>query len=241
METEHIIRMIKYNSTHDYIFSRLDTNLRNYILEMLKRLDAADFKEIYDNGTFEFSDLPIPYDVLNSKTNKNISFSNEIRAEFSGLLQKINKEGTNLEYPYVLVGKNGEFSTINAMQAGGKQSCGYDWQKITELVNNLEDGSLVAIFHTHPKAIGEEHKTLFNKQTKVLEELGVKPNGLNLSLADIYACQYLDGIVKKTGKNISVQSVVLMHDGTLVAFSTQNKPQLNLLMNVKENKPEIVK
>ena len=86
---------------------------------------------------------------------------------------------------------------------------------------------MISIFHTHPKPI--KHNTLYNKYKEILEKFGVKPDGLNLSLSDIYANQYLDMLCKKYNKNdILPQSTILMHDGTLISFSTKNGVHLTI-------------
>lgn len=242
MKTQHIIRMIKYDSTHDFIFDHLDSNLREYVVELLENLDWTYFKEIVSNGEFEFYDLPIPYEKIAKNNNKLTSFSDNINSQLKTLLSKINKEGTNVEYSYFLVDGNGtgEYTEMIEMPVGKKQNCTFDWQKISEYISTIPNGSSLALFHTHPKAIGQEHKTLYNKDNR-LKNFGVKPEGLNLSLADVYACQYLDVLAKRTGKKINVQSVVLMHDGTLVAFSNNEKPSLDLVTKFKLNSSEIIK
>jgi len=76
------------------------------------------------------------------------------------------------------------------------------------------------LLHTHPNPLDKQHNTLYNKYPEKLSVLGVQPNGLNISLADIYAGQYLQMLVEKHGKEIDTESTILMFDGTLISFST---------------------
>ena len=102
-----------------------------------------------------------------------------------------------------------------------------------ELKNNLRDvektieqttePTHLALFHAHPKPTeGTTHNTLFNKYPDALKSLGVRENGLNLSLADVATLQYLNHLVSKNNKQhlITTESVVLMHNGELIGFNT---------------------
>ena len=92
--------------------------------------------------------------------------------------------------------------------------------------------------HTHPAPLGKEYNTLFNKYKDKLSQLGIKPDGLNLSLADVNIQLVVDNAIKKMGKNVSLESVVLMHDGSLVSFSTNNGLTLTHESQLERHKEE---
>ena len=172
---------------------------------MLLKLDANEFKEINPRAEFDFSCLPIPYASLKRiNNNEKTTYSQTIKHKLGELLNAINKEGTNLEYSYLFTGKgsnkNNNYNNYEPMKVGLSQSVQYDWKRIEECIKQSNKGSTLSIFHTHPKSIKQQHNTLYNKHKEILEKFGVKPDGLNLSLSDIYANQYLDMLCKKFGK-----------------------------------------
>lgn len=237
MTVDEIKQIFAHNPTNKYIVARLDDNALGIIADILSNVDSNDFKEINPNGQFDLTDIPIPYELLDQKENaKPQQRSEEIDNEINTLLEDINKEGSNFEYPYAFNGQNGSISNIEKMPAGERQACQYDWSYINDFIKNNDNAEL-NLFHTHPKPIGQEHNTLFNKYPDQLSALGVKPQGLNISVSDLYAQMYLEGLVKQSGKNISTQSTILMHDGALVSFSTQNG--INLTENKKLERSQI--
>lgn len=231
MTEEQMLNICSANLTNRYICEHLDDKTMDMCMDMLLKLDANDFKEINPNAEFDFSWLPIPYDKINKGSQaKRTTYSPKVKQEFEKLLKLINEEGTNKEYSYMLVGLKEDCETytdFSPMLIGSNQAVDYDWKKIEVfLKGDLQDINF-SIFHTHPKAIGEEHKTLYNKYKMIFKEFGVKPDGLNLSLSDIYANQYLDMLCQKCERgNLTCESTVLMHDGTLISFSTKNGVEL---------------
>ncbi len=107
-----------------------------------------------------------------------------------------------------------------------KTSCSYNWGKIEILLKKIKEvdknNFTIAIFHTHPNLFGEKYGTLFEKHEEKYKELGIQPNGLNISLADIYANMYLDMLLKKYCLPQVAESIILMHDGRVVSFNTKN-------------------
>ena len=238
MNINEIKQILSHNPTNKYIVSQLDDNTFGMIADILSNVEAKDFKEINPEGQFDFTDIPIPHEMLEKKENsKPIKRSQEIEEEIKKLHDQINKEGTNLEYPYVFDGKENQISNIEKMPAGASQACNYDWNYINNLIKN-QDNTNITLFHTHPKPSGQEHNTLYSKYPEKLSALGVKPQGLNLSVADIYAQMYVDKLIKDNGKNITAQSTVLMHDGSLVSFSTQQGLALTEDIKLKQNKEQ---
>lgn len=241
MTEEQIFAICSANPTNRYICRHLDEKTLGLCLDMLLQLNADDFKEINANAEFDFSCLPIPCANLESAKQQHPNFSHEVKQELDKLLKAINTEGTNLEYSYLLTGscENNSYTNFEPMKVGLSQTVEYDWQKIEEYIKQCDKDDKLSIFHTHPKPIKQQHNTLYNQNREKLEKFGVKPDGLNLSLSDIYANQYLDMLCKKFGKeDITPESTVLMHDGTLISFSTKNGVKLTsehkLVLNKKE-------
>lgn len=231
MTDEQMFTICSANPTNRYICQHLDEKTLDLCIEMLLKLDANDFKEINSNADFDFSCLPIPYTSLeNAQQNGHQpNFSSKVKKELDRLLKAINTTGTNLEYSYLLTGskKNNEYTDYEPMKVGLSQTVEYDWQRIEDFIKKCDKDVKVSIFHTHPKPINQQHNTLYNKYKEILEKFGVKPDGLNLSLSDVYANQYLDMLCKKFGRDeITPESTVLMHDGTLISFSTKNGVEL---------------
>lgn len=225
-----MIAICSANPTNRYICQHLDDKTLDLCMEMLLKLDANDFREINPNAEFDFSCLPIPYNLLdNANQEKGTIVSPQVKHELIQLLGAINREGTNLEYSFLLTGSKGNniYSSFEPMNVGLSQTVAYDWKRIEEYIKQCDKNTILSIFHTHPKPIGQQHNTLYNKHKDILEKFGVKPDGLNLSLSDIYANQYLDMLCKKYGReDIIPESTVLMHDGTLVSFSTKKGVRL---------------
>lgn len=231
MTEEQMFKICTATPTNRYICQHLDEKTLDLCLDILLKLDADDFKEINPSAEFDFSCLPIPYSNLESAQHEgqHSKFSTEVKQELDKLLKSINIEGTNLEYSYLLTGprENNIYNNFEPMKVGMLQTVEYDWQRIEEYIKQCDKDIKLSIFHTHPKPIKQQHNTLYNKHKETLEKLGVKPDGLNLSLSDIYANQYLDMLCKKFGKEeIAPESTVLMHDGTLISFSTKNGVRL---------------
>ncbi len=231
MTEEQMFKICSATPTNRYICQHLDEKTLDLCIEMLLKLDADDFKEIDSNAEFDFSCLPIPYSNLESaqQDRQQPTFSTEVKRELDKLLNAININETNLEYSYLLTGssKNNIYTNFKPMKVGMSQSVEYDWQRIEDFLKQCDKDFILSIFHTHPKPINQQHNTLYNKHKETLEKFGVKPSGLNLSLSDIYANQYLDMLCKKFGRDeITPESTVLMHDGTLISFSTKNGVKL---------------
>lgn len=231
MTEEQMFKICTATPTNRYICQHLDEKTLDLCLDILLKLDADDFKEINPSAEFDFSCLPIPYSNLESVQHEgqHSKFSTEVKQKLDKLLKLINKEETNLEYSYLLTGSNGNniYTNLEPMKVGMSQTVEYDWQRIEEYIKQCNKDVKLSIFHTHPKPIKQQHNTLYNKHKETLEKFGVKPSGLNLSLSDIYANQYLDMLCKKFGRaEITPESTVLMHDGTLISFSTKNGVRL---------------
>lgn len=240
MTEEQMLNICSANPTNRYICQHLDDKVMDMCMDMLLKLDANDFKEINPDAEFDLTCLPIPYDKINKDSQaRQTTYSPRVKQEFEKLLNLINKEGTNKEYSYILAGLKEDkenYTDFSPMLIGTNQAVDYDWKRIKIfLKEDLKDINF-SIFHTHPKAIREEHKTLYNEHKEIFEEFGVKPDGLNLSLSDIYANQYLDMLCKKYGKDITPESTVLMHDGTLISFSTKDGIKLTSEQNFEQNK-----
>lgn len=244
MTEEQMLNICSANPTNKYICKHLDDKTMDLCMDMLLKLDANDFKEINLDAEFDFTWLPIPYDKINKDSQaRQTAYSPKVEQEFEKLLNLINKKGTNKEYSYILSGlkKNKKIYTkFSPMCVGTNQAVDYDWKKIEKDLQNNSNDINYSIFHTHPKAIGEEHKTLYNKHKEIFEQFGVKPDGLNLSLSDIYANQYLDMLCQKCGRdNITCESTVLMHDGTLISFSTKNGVKLTSEHKIELNEEKV--
>ena len=246
MTDEQVSLICNANPTNRYICKRLDEKTLNLCKAMLSKLDANEFKEINPDAKFDITWLPIPIEsIKNGENLKDAKYSDEVNKEFQTLLKAINHKGTNFEYSYVLIGMQTEeekYSDAYIMYKGGTQAVNYDWKRIEEFLKKDLRNVNFSIFHTHPKAIGAEHKTLYNEHKEIFEEFGVKPDGLNLSLSDIYANQYLDMLCEKYGKDYNIESTVLMHDGTLISFSTRDGVKLTseqkLELNTQKNEEQ---
>ena len=238
MTEEQMLNICSANDTNLFIYASLDKETRKLCEDMLLKLDANDFKEINPDAVFDFTWLPIPYDKLEKSTQDNqITYGSNVQQEFKNLFKNINKKGTNREYPYVFYDqKEGkEENEIHKMANGDSEKCDYDWEWIRNFVKEHK-GTNMTLFHTHPNPLGKQQKTLFNKYSEELREFGVKPNGLNLSLSDIYAQMYLEMIISANNPNLTSQSLVLMHTGELVAFSTKNGVKLEHYKKLEQNK-----
>ena len=64
--------------------------------------------------------------------------------------------------------------------------------------------------------------------------MGVKPDGLNLSMADLIVNMKMDEMIDKSGHDMTAQSYVLMHDGQFVGFSTKNGIALEGSQKIQE-------
>ncbi len=245
------IEIMLNNNTNSIITSFLSKTkigenytLANYVLDILEKLPAEDFQELNENGKFSFLDIPIPIGKISSQNSETkTTFSKEILDECSSLLSLINKENTNVEYPYGLFGKDDQFTGFEKMydeknvEELGKQSVQYDNQWINNYVNDqTNDNSNLALMHTHPSSLGKGHDTLFNKHKDIMKQFGVEDDGLNISLADINQQIYMNNAIKASGKNIKFESVILMHDGRLVSFDSENGLQLTNLLTIEKSK-----
>lgn len=244
MEINEIKQILNYNDTNKNLIGKLDEKSYALVADILYNLPSEEFVEINPNAKFSLLDVPLPLDYITKKENINQKekFSPEIQNEFNNLLQKINNKGTNVEYPYGLLGdqsNNTDYQSFAKMYKDEdiatleNQAVNYDSNWLNSQVSN-KDNINVALMHTHPAPLDKQHDTLFNKYPEILSELDVKPSGLNLSLADINTQIVVENAIKNTGKNINFESVVLMHDGSLVSFSTKdglsltNQQQLSL-------------
>lgn len=204
-------------------------------MSTLSLLNAEDFKEINPSAPFEYDDLPLPVGNLptvNSGTSQENKYSRTIKKQLFKTLAEINntradqKTPTNHEHPGVLIGKKGEAATYSELKScgkGQKQTCNYDWDEIEKIIKQTTEPTHLALFHAHPKPTeGTTHNTLFNKYPDTLKSLGVRENGLNLSLADVATLQYLNHLVSNSNKQqlITTESIVLMHNGELIGFNT---------------------
>lgn len=239
MTIEEIARIIKANPTNNFIFNNLDTNTKDIVIDLLLEVDSNDFKELNSDGKFEFSSLPIPYEKLETKSDPehNLTFSHSLIIKMQELLNKINSQNENYEYPalffrtesYEEKYNNGKSMSNNLH----KTNCSYDWLEIKRLLSKVKDGNeknfTIALFHTHPNLFGEKYGTLFEKYEKQFTKLGIKPSGLNISLSDIYANMYLDNMLKENHLPQIAESIILMHDGRVISFVTNNG------INITEN------
>lgn len=224
MTIEEIFKIANANATNKFITQHLDNETLEIIISIMEKLDSSCFKEINPDAEFEFTDIPIPYKLLNKGDGKQTKISAELHKQFSGLLQKINEKDTNIEYPFVMrsLEDNDEYSKLKPFDNGGLQTCSFDWEWIEDYIKNLDGKIKLSLLHTHPNPLDHQHNTLFNKYPEILSECKVQANGLNISLEDVYACQYLQMLAEKYNKEIEVESCILMFDGTLISFSTKN-------------------
>lgn len=241
MTDEQVFAICYANATNRYVCQHLDGVTMDLCVSILMELDANEFKEINPDAEFDFLCLPIPYDKIAGFDGAGqTNYSPNVQKEFDKLLDLINKEGTNKEYSYALIGlqeENEKYSGIYSMNVGSSQSVEYDWNRIQEFLQSDQKNVNFSIFHTHPKAISEQHNTLFNKHQEIFEEFGVRPDGLNISLSDIYANQYLDMLCAKYGRDdITCESTILMHDGALISFATKNGVELTGQQYFEKNK-----
>ena len=238
MNENDIVKIVYANPTNRHITQHLDEQSLQTIIGILEKLNANDFKEINPNATFDYTDIPIPYNQLQKSNDSEPAFSKGIQKDFIKLLKKINTKGTNIEYPFIMqTEKNmNEYSKLKPFETGSSQTCQYDWAYIEDIIKNSNKKLKLSLVHTHPNPLDNQFTTLFNKYKKELSELGVKPNGLNISLADVYATQYLQMLAEKYGKDISTESVILMYDGTLISFTTNNGITLTSERNLEQEK-----
>lgn len=240
MTIDEIFKIANANPTNKFIIQNLDDKTLEIIIAIMENIDANDFKEINKDAEFELNDIPIPYKQLTETPERNTSYSEELHEQFLELLQKINEKDTNIEYPFVMrsLENNTEYSKLKSFDNRGFQSCSYDWEWIENYVKNANGKIKISLLHTHPNPLDHQHNTLFNKYSKQLSECGVQPNGLNISLADIYAGQYLQMLVDKYGKEISTESTILMFDGTLISFSTKNGISLTAELQIENTQQQ---
>jgi len=102
MELDEAIKILTANKTNRLITENLNPEITDFIISALLELDANDFKELNPNGTFEYGDIPIPYRQLNKYQNEQTTFSCDLQEHLEEILQSINTEGTNIEYPFVI-------------------------------------------------------------------------------------------------------------------------------------------
>lgn len=241
MKIDDVCRIMDYNKVNSALCDALDDRTLGIVADILQHLPAEDFIELNPNVSetekskmFSLFDVPIPIGSLQSNKDETKHFSQSVNQEFVDLLGKINKEGTNVEYPYALFGENNGYNQAHKMydpnniEKLGKQAVEYDSLWLSEFVSKNDNVSL-ALMHTHPAPINKEHNTLYNKHQEILSQLGVRPDGLNISLADVNTQFVVGNQIKNMGKNIQFESVILMHDGSLVSFSMDNG--LNLTCN----------
>lgn len=224
MTIEEVVKIAQATKTNKFIMKHLDEDTILMIVQIMEGLDANDFKEINPDAEFEFNDIPIPYKKLSKQTETQLSFSEDLQEYLKQVLKDINKEGTNREYPYIVRSdeNSDEYSKLKPFETGTSQTCKYDWGFIEEYIKGSDKKINISLLHTHPNPLDEQHKTLYNKYAETLSKFGVEPNGLNISLADVYAEQYLEMLIEKHGSNMSASSTILMHDGTLISFNTKN-------------------
>lgn len=230
MTIEEIAKIIQANPTNKFIFNHLDENTQNIIMDLLTEVDAKDFKELNPDGKFEFLSLPIPYEKLSPKSSEQQgpTYSHNIVDKMQELLGKITSKDENYEYPALFFRTGIYDEKYNAGKNMSdnlrKTDCSYDWETIKKLIETVKEEDkenfTIALFHTHPNLFGEKYGTLFEKYEEQFSKLGVKPDGLNISLADIYANMYLDNMLKEHALPQIAESVILMHDGRVVSFAT---------------------
>lgn len=236
MTQEEIEKIFHYDKTHEFIYEHLDDNTLSVVKQILSVCNAQDFKEFSKEAKFDLTDVPIPISIIpNADVFHEPRMTKEVSEKLQKLLDTINAENTNKEYPIFLAGFSDDiegYSATREMSIGNETSCQYDWKWIKNFVKQNGDMD-VSIFHTHPNPLGIKQETLYNKYPNELAQFGVKPNGLNLSLSDIYAQMYLELIIEKSNPTISSESLVLMYDGNLIAFSTQNGVKCNSETTIK--------
>ena len=228
------------NMPNRYLFHTLDLDSVDLIARVMEVLPAKAFQELNADADFEIINVPLPISSL-PKGEVEVKLSEEIEGKIKNLLPLINADGTNKEYPYVFMGENGDIlSKMHKMEVGEDESCAYDWDWIENEIATNENLTDIALFHTHPKEISTPHKTLYNKYPMELKKVGVEADGLNLSVSDIYANMYLDYLALKYDREIKTHSLVLMHNGKLIDFSTSDgiKLESETILN-KENELEI--
>lgn len=223
MENQDVFSVIKANETNKLIFNGLGKEKQLDTLEMLSVLPSNAFKELNAGGEFTFDDLPVPLvEDKSTFVDDGVTYSEEIKKEIASLLSMINDPATALEYPYLFYGTGKDASKIEQFKTGGTQTCSYDWDKITEVVRSLNDGDNICLFHTHPKPFGSKHKTLASTYPDELKEFGVKQDGLNLSVSDLYLIEHLEKIAKENGKELNISGMVLMHTGEVVSYKVED-------------------
>jgi len=232
MTIEEIKKIFTCNQTNQQLASVLNDDALGAVADVLLNVPASDFVELNPDATkkglFSLSDVPVPVDLLDKeRVNEGATFSPEINVKMNQFLNDINEVGTNVEYPCALYGENNNYGNLHKMykeqdiEKLAKQSVVYDAGWVSNFVSKNDNCNL-ALMHTHPASLGKDHNTLFNKYKEQLSQLGVKPDGLNISLQDVYTQKVVEDQIKSLGKNISLESVILMHDGTLVSFNTKN-------------------
>ena len=236
MTEADILKIASANATNRYISQHLDGLTTMFILELMENLDANDFKEINPDGQFEFNDIPIPYGMLTKARTPKQEISEKVKNRMSEVLSLINENRTNLEFPFLLESSanSQEYSILLPFSSGGSQSCSYDWKMIEKKIAESEGRTKMSLLHTHPNPLGTKHQTLFNKYPEIMAKMGVKPDGLNISIADIYAQQYLEMLVEKYGKDIETESTILMHDGKLISFETKDGVKLTSQQEIEK-------
>lgn len=242
MTDEQILEICMANQNNILAYYALDDKSRENCLSMLMALDANEFKEFNKDAEFEFLDLPVPISQLDAANASVATFTQDIQDDMNKLLKRINEKGTNLEYPFVLSGdgeSDEKYNRFEYIPQGGvagelqTQSVSWDNEKLNEKLREVESGGSFSLFHTHPKPIGQQHKTLYNEHRELFDEFGVKPDGLNLSLADVAGVAAIDRYFIQVGKDVVPESTILMHDGSLVSFSTRDGLQLTSQLNLQ--------
>lgn len=242
MTDEQILGICMANQNIILAYYGLDDKSRDRCFDMLMELDANEFKEFNENAKFSFLDLPVPISQIGRASVKEPSIAPDIQDDLNKLLKLINQEGTNLEYPFVLSGdgeSDEKYTRFEYIPEGGstgelqKQSVSWDNKRLNEKLREVKNGGSFSLFHTHPKPIDQQHKTLYNEHQELFDKFGVKPDGLNLSLADVAGVAAIDRYFTQVGKDVVPESTILMHDGTLVSFSTRGGLQLTSQRNLQ--------
>ena len=238
MTIEECTKIAYANPTNSYITEHLDDNTLGLVISILEKLDASNFKELNPNAPFDYTDIPIPYQQLQKSQQQTTNFSSTLRKCFDDCLKAINQEQTNVEYTSILKSNenSNKYCKIKPFQKGSTQACSFDWNEIENIIKNSDTSFKLSLLHTHPNPLKDEFNTLYNSNKKVLSELGVKPNGLNVSLADVYSLQYLQMLTEKHNKKIETESTILFYDGTLISFSSQHGIQLTSERNLNLEK-----
>lgn len=230
MTEQEIKQIFLCDNTHREIWKRLGKEGQSLVCEILTELPADEFKELNPLAAFDITDVPIPYSRLICSNKSALKLTSELESKMSELLQDINTAEKNLEYPFAFIGLDGDevdYFAEKPMDVGTGQACTYDWQWIEQFVANPNNaGTKLAIFHTHPNSLGASHNTLYNKYPQILNKVGVMPDGLNISLSDVYVMQYLDMLIEKHNAKITPEALILMHNGELVSFSSTGGLQL---------------